>query len=150
MVNEHPQIGRLVKQAQAVLRTRMDQVLRPLGLSTPQYVCLHLLNREPGISAAELARGTFVTRQSMTTLLQSLQDRGLVERPARATSGRALPAVLTPAGADALSRAQTLVDGVEARMLSGFSQSSTEALASALSACIAALEEPPSGSPKEQ
>ena len=143
---DRPQIGYLLKEAQAVLRVRMDEVLRPLGLSVPQYVCLHLLEREPGISAAELARGAFVTRQSMNTLLQSLQDRGLVERPARPAAGRTLPAVLTGPGAEVLADAQALVDQVETRMLSRLDAQGVEGLGAALSLCIEALEAPASGS----
>ncbi len=142
MVNEQlPQIGYMLKHAQALLRARMDDVLRPLGLTVPQYACLDLLHRDPGISAAELARGAFVTRQSMNALLQTLLDRGLVERPARPTSGRALPAILTAAGAKALGRAQKSVDDVEKRMLSGLSERDTSALGQALASCVAALED---------
>src|ERR1700730_16862324 len=136
-----PQIGYILKHAQALLRARMDDVLRPLGLTVPQYACLDLLHRDPGISAAELARGAFVTRQSMNALLQTLLDRGLVERPARPTSGRARPAIVTPAGAKALGRAQTRVDAVEKRMLSGLNERDTAALRQALAACVAALED---------
>ena len=71
------QIGYLVKHAQAVLHLRMEEALRPLGLSVSQYACLHLLAGRPGISAAELARDAFVTRQSMNALLQTLVERGL-------------------------------------------------------------------------
>jgi DNA-binding MarR family transcriptional regulator len=145
MVNQQlPQIGYMLKHAQALLRARMDEVLRPLGLTVPQYACLELLNHDPGISAAELARGAFVTRQSMNALLQTLLDRGLVERPLRPASGRALPAVLTSRGAELLGRAQAVVDDVERRMLSGLTERETSALGHALGACAAALEGPPS------
>ena len=137
-----PEIGYLLKLAQTLLRARMDDVLRPLGLTVPQYACLDLLRRDPGISAAELARGAFVTRQSMNVLLQTLHDRGLVQRVAQPKAGRALPAILTPAGAEALNRATSSVDEVQDRMLSGLSGSETEALRLALTACVAALEDP--------
>jgi len=137
MVNT--QIGYAIKQAQSLLHLRMEEALRPLHLTVSQYSCLHSLRREPGISAAALARATFVTRQSMNAMLQQLIDRGLVERPARAETGRALPTVLTPAGAEALDAAQKLVDAVEQRMLDGLSSNERTALASGLDACVAAL-----------
>ncbi|MCU1469334.1 MAG: hypothetical protein JWQ39_483 [Glaciihabitans sp.] len=140
MVNYQPQVGYVLKQAQSLLRLRLEEALKPLELTLSQYSCLHLLRREPGISAAALARGTFVTRQSMNVMLQALLDRGLVERPARAESGRALPAALTAAGVDALDSAQTLVDSVETRMLSGMTESDRDALARGLAACVEALE----------
>jgi DNA-binding MarR family transcriptional regulator len=100
---------------------------------------MHHLRREPGISAAALARGTFVTRQSMNAMLQQLIERDLVERPSRAETGRALPTLLTSVGSDTLDAAQKLVDAVEQRMLGGLSRSEQEALASGLAACVSSL-----------
>jgi DNA-binding MarR family transcriptional regulator len=141
MVNASPQVGYVLKQAQSLLHLRMEETLRPLHLTVSQYSCLHHLRREPGISAAALARATFVTRQSMNAMLQQLIDRGLVARPSRAESGRALPTLLTAAGADALDAAQKLVDSVEQRMLAGLSATDSAALARGLAACVASLEE---------
>ena len=140
MVNIAPPVGYLLKQAQSLLHLRMEEALRPLQLTVSQYSCLHSLRREPGISAAALARATFVTRQSMNAMLQQLIDRGLVTRPSRAETGRALPALLTPAGSDALDAAQTLVDGVEQRMLAGLSAAERDTLGRGLAACVSALE----------
>jgi DNA-binding MarR family transcriptional regulator len=140
MVNEQLQVGYMLKKAQSLLRLRMEEALRPLDLTVSHYSCLHQLNDRPGISAADLARGTFVTRQSMNAMLQQLLDRGLVERPDRAVSGRALPTALTAAGARALDDAEMLVDAVEKRMLSGLDDTARTALARGLAACIAGLE----------
>ncbi|WP_104091902.1 MarR family winged helix-turn-helix transcriptional regulator [Arthrobacter sp. GMC3] len=140
MSNSEVQVGYLVKQAQSLLRLRMESALRPHSLTVSQYSCLHRLRREPGISAAGLARATFMTRQSMNSMLQQLLDRGLVERPARPDSGRALPTALTAAGTDLLSAAQAEVDRVEESMLSGLSQSDLIALTRGLNACVKALE----------
>ena len=139
MVNT-PSVGYALKQAQSLLHLRMEEALRPLHLTVSQYSCLHRLRREPGISAAALARATFVTRQSMNAMLQQLIDRDLVARPSRADSGRALPTRLTDAGTDVLDAAQLLVDGVERRMLAGLSAAEAAALASGLAACVSALE----------
>ena len=141
MVNTSPQVGYVLKQAQSLLHLRMEEALRPLRLTVSQYSCLHHLRGDPGISAAALARATFVTRQSMNAMLQQLIDRDLVARPSQAESGRALPAVLTVAGTDALAEAQKLVDGVEQRMLAGLSAAESAALARGLSACVRSLED---------
>jgi DNA-binding MarR family transcriptional regulator len=141
MVNSPPQIGYALKHAQSLLHLRMEEALRPVHLTVSQYSCLHHLRREPGISAAALARGTFVTRQSMNALLQQLIDRDLVARPTRAESGRALPTRLTAAGAHALDAAQKLGDGVERGMLASLSTTEIAALARGLAACVNSLEE---------
>ena len=140
MVNTPPQVGYALKHAQSLLHLRMEQALKPLRLTVSQYSCLHHLRREPGISAAALARATFVTRQSMNAMLQQLIDRDLVARPSRAQSGRALPTMLTAEGADVLDAAQNLVDGVEQRMLAGLSAAESAALARGLAACVSSLE----------
>ena len=139
MVNTN--VGYALKQAQALLHLRMEEALKPLDLTVSQYSCLHRLRREPGISAAGLARATFVTRQSMNAMLQQLIDRGLVARPTQAESGRALPALLTDAGAEALDAAQSLVDTVQERMLRGLSTTETAELERTLAACIRSLED---------
>ena len=139
MVNSEPQIGYLLKQAQSLLRVRMEEALKPLGLTVSQYSCLHHLRREPGISAAVLARSTFMTRQSMNAMLQQLSDRDLVTRPEHPDSGRALPTVLTAAGARALDAAQERVDRVEQRMLAAVSAAERIAVAKGLAACAEAL-----------
>jgi DNA-binding MarR family transcriptional regulator len=140
MVNTPTQVGYALKHAQSLLHLRMEEALNPLSLTVSQYSCLHHLRREPGISAATLARSTFVTRQSMNAMLQQLIDRGLVARPSRAESGRALPTTLTAGGVDALTAAQKAVDGVERRMLAALTASESAALASGLDACVRALE----------
>ncbi|CAN5118254.1 MarR family transcriptional regulator [soil metagenome] len=143
MTEPTPQVGYLLKKAQAVLHTRMEDALRPLGLSVSQYVCLHLLQQQPGISASELARSAFVTRQSMSTLLQTLLERELVNRADRALTGRALPAALTTAGSQVLRRAEVLVDQVEHQMLASLGAEDRRDLGRALIACIDALSVPP-------
>ena len=134
-------LGYQLKHVQAVLRARMDEALRPLGLSAPQYLCLELLSRAPGASTSDLAREAFVTRQTMSTLLRSLVDRGLAQRAAQASSGRALPVRLTPEGRDLLSEASRVTVEVEWVMISPISESQLRAVQEALSVCIAALEE---------
>jgi DNA-binding MarR family transcriptional regulator len=139
MRNGEQQVGYVLKQAQSLLRLRMEEALHPLALTVSQYSCLHHLLREPGVSAAGLARATFMTRQSMTSMLQQLLDRRLVERPARPESGRALPTALTAAGVDLLAAAQAEVDEVETRMLSRLDPSERTSLTRGLNDCVKAL-----------
>src|ERR1700749_4788392 len=88
-------LGYLLKAAASALHSALEAVLRPLGMTITHYACLELLAQRPGLSNSELARGAFVTRQSMNVLLQALERQGLVVRPAQAPVGRALPTELT-------------------------------------------------------
>jgi DNA-binding MarR family transcriptional regulator len=132
-------VGYTLKQAAAALRAAMEAGLRPLGLSVPQYACLELLGQRPGLSAAELARGAFVTRQSMHAVLLGLEERGLLARAASAPQGRALPTRLTPAGRDILTEASGIVAAVERRMTEALTADRRERLRADLAACAAAL-----------
>jgi len=132
-------VGYVLKQAAAALRATMDGALRPLGLTVPQYACLELLGQKPGLSNAELARGAFVTRQSMNGVLRGLQDRGLLTRPLIALRGRALPTQLTAAGRESLQGASTAVRAAEQRMLTALPTSAQRRLRDDLTACTTAL-----------
>ncbi|GAB3922526.1 MarR family transcriptional regulator [Microlunatus endophyticus] len=116
-------LGYLLKEASSVLRTAMEEVLRPLGMTVTQYSCLELLAQRPGLSNSELARGAFVTRQSMNVLLQALERDGFVTRPPQARIGKVLPTRLTPRGRRSLEKASAAVRSVEVRMLAGLSES---------------------------
>lgn len=115
-------LGYLLKEAASALRAAMEEVLRPLGMSITHYACLELLAQRPGLSNSELARGAFVTRQTMNVLLQALERDGQVTRPAEAPVGKVLPARLTPHGRRSLEKASEAVRGVEDRMLAGMNQ----------------------------
>lgn len=115
-------LGYLLKEASSELRAAMEAVLRPLGMTVTHYSCLELLAQRPGLSNSELARGAFVTRQSMSVLLQALERDGYVVRPAEARIGKMLPAQLTPKGREELRKATAAVRSVEVRMLAGMTQ----------------------------
>jgi len=115
-------LGYLLKEASSALRAAMEDVLRPLGMTVTHYSCLELLAQRPGLSNSELARGAFVTRQSMNVLLQALERDGFVTRPAEAPVGKALPTRLTPRGRRSLETASAAVRAVEVRMLAGLTE----------------------------
>jgi DNA-binding MarR family transcriptional regulator len=115
-------LGYLLKEASSALRSAMEDVLRPLGMSVTHYSCLELLAQRPGLSSSELARGAFVTRQTMNVLLQALERDGYVSRPAEAPVGKVLPTRLTPRGRRSLEKASAAVRSVEARMLADLTE----------------------------
>ena len=91
------------------------------------------------MSAAELARGAFVTRQSMHAVLLGLEERGLLARAATAPQGRALPTQLTGAGRDILAEASRTVAGIERQMTQTLTTGGRQLLRAYLAACVAAL-----------
>ncbi|WNV88123.1 MarR family transcriptional regulator [Umezawaea sp. Da 62-37] len=134
-------LGYLLKEASSVLRVAMEEVLRPLGMSVTHYSCLELLAQRPGLSNSELARGAFVTRQSMNVLLQTLERDGFVTRPAEAPVGKVLPARLTPRGRRSLRKATAAVRSVEVRMLAGLTLAEQAGASRILRGMIRSLRE---------
>ncbi|GAA2426077.1 MarR family transcriptional regulator [Actinomadura vinacea] len=130
-------VGYVLKQVHASLRTAMDEALRPLDLTVPQYACLELLGQNPGLSNSELARRAFVTRQSMNLVLRRLQERGLLTRPDQAPHGRALPTELTQDGQTILRKASVAARAVEKQLFSPLSREQQLRLREDLAACVA-------------
>jgi DNA-binding MarR family transcriptional regulator len=135
-------LGYLLKQASSTLRAAMEAVLRPLGMTVTHYSCLELLAQRPGLSNSELARGAFVTRQSMNVLLQTLERDGYVTRPAQAPVGKVLPTRLTPRGRQSLAKASAAVRSVEVRMLGGMTEAEQSGAYTILQSMIRSLRDP--------
>lgn len=138
-ITEH--VGYRLKRASAALRGAMDKALREHDLTVPQYSCLELLDERPGLSNADLARGTFVTRQSANVVLRGLKDAGLITRAATTDHGRALPVHLTPAGRRRLHAARAAVYAIEERMIEAIPAQRLVALLAALDAMSDALDD---------
>ncbi|MEE4420710.1 MarR family winged helix-turn-helix transcriptional regulator [Streptomyces bugieae] len=138
-VSQH--VGYVLKRAQAALRGAMDKVLREHGLTVPQYATLEFLALHPGMSNADLARATFVTRQSANVVLRGLQEAGLLTRPALADHGRARPAHLTEEGRTRLAEVQAAVYAIERRMVEAIPPHRMAALVTDLDRIAETLEE---------
>jgi DNA-binding MarR family transcriptional regulator len=128
-------LGVLIKETQALLHQRMDERLRPLGLTVPQYACLTALHDTPGITSSELARRAFVTRQSMNVLLQGLERRGLIERSPDLGPRRERATELTPDAVSLLTRAHAEVAGVADAMTDALPAAELRKLETLLASC---------------
>jgi DNA-binding MarR family transcriptional regulator len=136
-------LGYMLKAAASALHAALEAVLRPLGMTITHYSCLELLAQRPGLSNSDLARGAFVTRQSMNVLLLALERQGLVVRPEQAPVGRALPTELTERGRGQLKTASAAVRRVEQDMLANLDAGDRDQMRRMLTACVAALAGPP-------
>jgi len=136
----------LVKRVELAVRSRLDEVLRPGGLTTVQYTALTVLQRHPAsLTSAQLARNSFVTAQTMADMVSALLDRGLIDRNRDPADRRRLVLSLTPEGEALLSRFRGPVEALEARMLSDLTAKQAAELRTSLLACRAALERPTGG-----
>ncbi|VVJ19806.1 Transcriptional regulator [Amycolatopsis camponoti] len=131
--------GYLIKRAQQALNQACTDRLRPLELSMSQYAVLRALDDHPGASSAELARITFVTRQSLRDVLGGLRSAGLVTVAEQASTGRARPVALTTSGRTKLRAAEELITRVEEEMLGDLSADQRRYLADLLHTCVGNL-----------
>ena len=134
-----PMLLYLVKQVELVVRSHLDNLLRPAGLTALQYTALTVLERHPDMSAAQLARNSFVTAQSMADMIIALEGRGLIERHRDQADRRRLVVALTSAGRELLDDYRDQVTALEERMLAGLSGGETSQLRRSLHACRANL-----------
>jgi DNA-binding MarR family transcriptional regulator len=128
-------LGYVLKRAQNALRTRMDDALRPLGITAPQYAVLTAIELEPGLSNAALARAAFVTPQTMQGIVANLERDGLLQRSGDPAHGRILKTELTPHGAAVLAKAHAAVADVEAAMIGTLSAPDVIRLTTLLATC---------------
>ncbi|WP_233434385.1 MarR family winged helix-turn-helix transcriptional regulator [Nocardia yamanashiensis] len=129
----------LIKRLELAVRALMDDALRPLGLTTLQYTALTVLERRSGLSSAQLARRSFLRPQTMNVMVQTLEERGLIQRDRDPNNRRVLVATLTGKGREALREAAPRVAGIEGRLLDGMSAQRGEAFRGALRHGIGAL-----------
>ncbi|MET9352846.1 MarR family transcriptional regulator [Streptomyces sp. NPDC006617] len=93
-----PSLLYLLKRTELVVRARLEEVLKPAGVTALQYTALTVLERHDGISAAQLARDSFVTAQSMADMVRALENRGLVRREPNPSNRREKVILLADAG----------------------------------------------------
>ena len=109
-------IGYTLKQTQHILRIHMDDALRSLGLTTPQYAVLSQLELRPGISNADLARASFITAQTMHGIVSNLEKNNLLKRKRDPQHGRILCAELTEKVLKIVRQAHEIISKVEESM----------------------------------
>jgi DNA-binding MarR family transcriptional regulator len=137
-------VGYELKRAQQAFCVAVDDALRRVGLTNAQYAVLAMLEDDGALSGAELARRCFVTPQTMSQIVASLETRALVGRSAHPFHGRILQISLTGRGRSLLAAAHERVRAIEARMVAGLSEQERHELGRLLGACAHALT--PTGS----
>ena len=132
-------LGYCIKLAQHVLRVQIDDAMRPLGITAPQFAVLVAVDLDPGISNAALARAAFVTPQTMQGIVANLERDGLLKRRADPQHGRILRSELTRGGRGILERAHLIVADIEAKMTKSLDPDEIDRLIALLRRCIDGL-----------
>lgn len=130
-----PKLLYLVKRVELAIRSRLDDLLRPDGLTALQYTALTVLEHHSDLSTAQLARNSFVTAQSMADMITTLEGRGLIERHRDQIDRRRLVVALTAVGRELLDRYRNQVNTLEEQMIAGLTKQQVSSLRRSLHAC---------------
>jgi DNA-binding MarR family transcriptional regulator len=129
----------LIKRVEMVERSRMEEVLRPHGVSLHQYTAMSILERRGGLSSAQLARRHFVTPQAANQLVALLERDGLIERRPDPVNRKILRAWLTEQGQRTLAECHSAVDELEEQMLTALTPAQAREFRRSLERTLAAL-----------
>jgi DNA-binding MarR family transcriptional regulator len=88
----------MIASVHHALRARIETALKQYELTPIQYTVLSIIDHNPGLSSAALARRFYVSPQNMGQVLTGLEQRGLLTRIENPENRRLLNVTLTPAG----------------------------------------------------
>jgi DNA-binding MarR family transcriptional regulator len=114
-LNRH--LGYFIRRAQVWVFQDFIRSLKSLHISPAQYSVLLVIDANPGLSQAELARTLGIQRARMVRVLHRLDKRGLTRRLQSSDDGRTHALRLTPKGQETLRRAQLSAEQHEARLI---------------------------------
>ncbi|MEU0474639.1 MarR family winged helix-turn-helix transcriptional regulator [Streptomyces olivaceus] len=134
-----PSLLYLLKRTELVVRARLEELLKPAGVTALQYTALTVLERHDGVSAAQLARDSFVTAQSMADMVRALESRGLVRREPNPGNRREKVILLADAGRRLLADHAEPARLLERRMVADLAPADVERFREALKSAHRAL-----------
>jgi DNA-binding MarR family transcriptional regulator len=122
----------LLAQVGSQAAREFANLLEPLKFSPAEVGILRLLSRTPGISQQELARQLDMHASRLVAVIDSLQERGLVQREPNPVDRRLYSLRLTPAGTEALTAIGAVAREHNERMCAGLDTAERELLGSLL------------------
>src|SRR6202034_158069 len=101
-----------VMRVQQVLLGRVEEILRPFGLTFAAYEALRLLafTRHGALPMGKMGERLMVHPASVTNAIGKLESRGLVERHVSTGDRRVVLATITPAGGGLAEAATTALN----------------------------------------
>lgn len=96
----------------ALIRRRLDHLLRPLALSEINYYYLMIIEKTPGLSQAELATRIVRNQSSIARQVDRLAKQGWLEKRRSAQDGRQTLLYLTTKGKQVLPRLHEITSQV--------------------------------------
>jgi DNA-binding MarR family transcriptional regulator len=121
------------------LQRDMEKCLSSFNMTPGQYIALSHLRSKHRYSAAELARKTGVSAQSMNELVLAIEKKGMIVREADDRNPRVRRISLTVHGIETLANIDAEVDHLEESLLSVITPTEVNIIRSSMITLLARL-----------
>jgi DNA-binding MarR family transcriptional regulator len=118
----------LLRQANASVRLALDRALAKEDMTHPQQSVLTMIRAYEAVSAADLARLTMLTPQTINGIVRALEMRGAIRKEPDRVHGRILRLMITDEGRDLNKRCRALTTPIEAALQARMSASTEDAI----------------------
>jgi len=113
-------VGFHIRLAHGKVNRHFTETFSDLGLTQKQVSALWLVGDHPAIAQIEVGQRLQMDRATTMTIINRLQERGLVRRKPSQKDGRKQCLYLTPCGREALAEARSCIESHEAWLKSRF------------------------------
>lgn len=113
---EEGHLAYLLRQASAVVRLAVERALDDLHVTQPQFLVMTMVNAYPGSSAADVARLTMLTPQTISLIVANLEREQRLTRAVDPEHGRIQRMSLTANGVTLLAACRERTRRIEARL----------------------------------
>ncbi len=121
-------------------RGRLDEELKPMGVTAAQMQMLDAIGKHPGASGAQLARDCRVTPQTAQGFLARAEREGWIVRGKDAENDRLVTRSLTGTGARLLEQADRVARTIERGLWRGVADNQLALMNEILARCIENLQ----------
>jgi DNA-binding MarR family transcriptional regulator len=125
-----------MKRILLAFRTRVDEELRPQGVTLAQLQVLFAVRAQPRSSGAQIARTCYVTPQSAQSLLKHLEDGGLIVRGKDPVNDRIVTMSITDAGERLAQSVESNTQPLQRELWRGITDLELEQLNILLKKCL--------------
>jgi DNA-binding MarR family transcriptional regulator len=135
-----PSLGYLIRYAHRAFVKALAQELEPHGITTGEWSALRVLWMQEGLTQVELAARMRVEKASLTGVLNSLEEKGLIARARNRDDRRKINLRLTAAGRRLEAKLLACARTINEKATRGLPAAQVGAVRALLNAFIANLE----------
>jgi len=133
----NPRVINAVYGAYHAVTRRLDVATRQHGLEAGEALVLAVVLREPGCSPGQIRFELGLHRSTLSSILDRLEEDGLIHRASSSFDGRRFEISLTSAGRIAAEIAEFVIHDIEAEIATYSSRAERAGARAVFEACVA-------------